>query len=230
MDQAAGSGSRQVEVPVSGDIETDELLPDGLDPGAVGPAPLSWRRRTAVEMVVSGIIGLFASLNLSVEAWKLAQDSTSTFTCDISSVLSCSTVALTPQARVLGFPNAFLGLIFESVVLAVSVAIAAGVRFPRWYMSCVEALYTIALGFALWLFTQSYFVIQVLCPWCLLITLTTILVWSGLTRINLREGTLPAPAGVRRLIASGTDWFVVGLALVVVLGMVGLKYGPELFG
>ncbi len=41
-------------------------------------------------------------------------------------------------------------------------------------------LYTIALFFAFWLFGQSYFIIE-LCPWCLLITLTTTLVFGGIT-------------------------------------------------
>ena len=62
---------------------------------------LSWRRRTACEMAVSGIIGLLVSFVLSIEAWQLAKDSSTTFACDVSSVLSCSTVAQTPQAQVL---------------------------------------------------------------------------------------------------------------------------------
>ena len=62
-------------------------------------------RGTAIEMAVSGIIGLCASFVLSIEAWQLAADQGRTFSCDVSSVLSCSAVAATPQARVLGFPN-----------------------------------------------------------------------------------------------------------------------------
>ena len=97
------------------------------------------------------------------------------------------------QARILGFPNAFLGIFFEAVVLAISVAIFSGVKFPRWYMLGTNLLYTIALFFAFWLFGQSYFIIQVLCPWCLLITLTTTLVFGGITRINIRDGVIQRP-------------------------------------
>lgn len=187
-----------------------------------------WRLRTCAEMVISGVVGLLASFVLSIEAWHLAQDASSTFGCDFNEVLSCSTVALTPQARVLGFPNAFLGIFFEAVVLAVSVAMASGVRFPRWYMWGVQALYTVGLAFALWLFSQSYFVIHVLCPWCLLITVTTTLVWSGLTRINIRDGVLPAPAWWRRLVESGLDWAFVGLFLFLIAAMLVAGYGPRL--
>ena len=190
----------------------------------------SWRRRTSLEMIISGFIGLVTSFVLSIEAWQLAADSSARFGCDVSSVLSCSAVAQTWQARILGFPNAFLGIFFEAVVLAISVAIFAGVTFPRWYMACTNLLYTIALFFAFWLFGQSYFIIQVLCPWCLLITLTTTLVFGGITRINIRDGVIPAPASLRRIVGQGLDWALWGLIVFGVLAMVVGKYGLRLLG
>ena len=190
----------------------------------------AWRRRTSLEMIISGSIGLFTSFFLSIEAWQLAADSSARFGCDISSVLSCSTVAQTWQARILGFPNAFLGIFFEAVVLAISVGIFAGVKFPRWYMLGTNLLYTIALFFAFWLFGQSYFIIQVLCPWCLLITLTTTLVFGGITRINIRDRVIPAPEGLRRIVAQGLDWALWGLIVFGVLAMVVAKYGLKLLG
>ena len=190
----------------------------------------AWRRRTSLEMIISGSIGLFTSFVLSIEAWQLAADSSARFGCDISSVLSCSTVAQTWQARILGFPNAFLGIFFEAVVLAISVGIFAGVKFPRWYMLGTNLLYTIALFFAFWLFGQSYFIIQVLCPWCLLITLTTTLVFGGITRINIRDSVIPAPEGLRRVVAQGLDWALWGLIVFGVLAMVVAKYGLKLLG
>ena len=190
----------------------------------------AWRRRTSLEMIISGSLGLFTSFVLSIEAWQLAADSSARFGCDISSVLSCSTVAQTWQARILGFPNAFLGIFFEAVVLAISVGIFAGVKFPRWYMLGTNLLYTIALFFAFWLFGQSYFIIQVLCPWCLLITLTTTLVFGGITRINIRDGVIPAPEGLRRIVAQGLDWALWGLIVFGVLAMVVAKYGLKLLG
>lgn len=211
---------------MSASPEAEDLLPSYETEGA----RRSWRRRTSVEMVISGIIGLVTSFVLSIEAWQLAADSSARFGCDISSVLSCSAVAQTWQARILGFPNAFLGIFFEAVVLAISVALCAGVRFPRWYMLGTNLLYTVALFFAFWLFSQSYFVIQVLCPWCLLITLTTTLVFAGLTRINVRDGVIPAPQGLRRAVAQGLDWALWGLIIFGVVAMVVAKYGVKLLG
>ena len=211
---------------MSASPEAEDLLPSY----ETKSARRSWRRRTSVEMVISGFIGLVTSFVLSIEAWQLAADSSARFGCDIYSGLSCSAVAQTWQARILGFPNAFLGIFFEAVVLAISVALCAGVRFPRWYMLGTNLLYTVALFFAFWLFSQSYFVIQVLCPWCLLITLTTTLVFAGLTRINVRDGVIPAPQGLRRAVAQGLDWALWGLIIFGVVAMVVAKYGVKLLG
>ena len=207
-------------------VEAEDYLPSYETEGA----RRAWRRRTSLEMMISGFIGLVTSFVLSIEAWQLAANSSARFGCDISSVLSCSAVAQTWQARILGFPNAFLGIFFAAVVLAISVATFAGVKFPRWYMLGTNQLYTIALFFAFWLFGQSYFIIQVLCPWCLLITLTTTLVFGGITRINIRDGVIPAPEGLRRIVAQGLDWALWGLIVFGVLAMVVAKYGLKLLG
>ena len=207
-------------------VEAEDYLPSY----ETEAARRAWRRRTSLEMIISGFIGLVTSFVLSIEAWQLAADSSTRFGCDISSVLSCSAVAQTWQARILGFPNAFLGIFVEAVVLAISVAIFAGVKFPRWYMLGTNLLYTIALFFAYWLFGQSYFIIQVLCPWCLLITLTTTLVFGGITRINIRDRVIPAPQDLRRIVAQGLDWALWGLIVFGVLAMVVAKYGLKLLG
>ena len=207
-------------------LEAEDYLPSYESESA----RRAWRRRTSLEMIISGFIGLVTSFVLSIEAWQLAADSSARFGCDISSVLSCSAVAQTWQARILGFPNAFLGIFFEAVVLAISVGIFAGVKFPRLYMLGTNLLYTIALFFAFWLFGQSYFIIQVLCPWCLLITLTTTLVFGGITRINIRDGVIPVPEGLRRIVAQGLDWALWGLIVFGVLAMVVAKYGLKLLG
>lgn len=189
--------------------------------------PSRWRRTTSIEMIASGAIGLIASFVLSIEAWKLAANSKATFSCDVNTVLSCSTVASTWQSRILGFPNAFLGILFEAVVLSISVATLAGVKFPRWYMLATEALYTIAILFAWWLFIQSFFVIRALCPWCLLITITTTLVWAGLTRINIHDGVLTKRKGVQDFVNYNTDWYITGLVILIILAMIAIELIPS---
>jgi len=215
----------------------DDLVDDDLvdpDPELRTPAPPSWYRRTAIEMIVSGALGLLASFVLSIEAVTLAADKDAKLSCDLNAVISCGTVAQSWQAELFGFPNAFLGIAAEAVVLTVAVALLSGVRFPRWFMLIAQTIYTLGLVFAYWLFAESFFVIKALCPWCLLVTVTTTFVWAGLTRVNVRDGVvgLPGRAGVsmRRFVAAGNDWFVTVAVVVLLAVVVVWRYGWSLLG
>ena len=68
-------------------------------------------------MLLWSAASLTASFVLAVEAVTLAGDQDAVFTCDINAVVSCGTVGSSWQASVFGFPNAFLGLVTEPVVL-----------------------------------------------------------------------------------------------------------------
>ena len=175
------------------------------------------------EMLVSSILGLIASLVLSAEAITLAADPTAGLSCDISSKISCSVVGVSWQANLLGFPNAFLGLISEPVVITVAVAALGGVRFPRWFMATAQAFYFIGFAFAIWLFFQAYFVIGALCPWCLLVTVTTTLVFASITRVNLLDNNLGlsprAHPAVSRWLRLGVDTWITVILIAVMAAM-----------
>jgi uncharacterized membrane protein len=220
------------------DDELEDLDDDDLavldDPDLDKPAPLAWRRRTAIEMAISGAIGLIASFVLSIDFVKLAANPDASLGCSINARINCATVAKDWAAHLLGtyFPNAFLGIAAEAVVITVAVALIGGVVFPRWFMLTAQSIYTVGFVFAWWLFAESYFRIGALCPWCLLITATTTLVWAGLTRINVRDGhLLPGPRGapLRRFVAQGLDWYVTIALILVLVVMVMVKYGYSIF-
>lgn len=193
------------------------------------PIPRASDRRHTVafiEMLLSSIVGLWASLVLSIDAIRLAEDPLADLSCNISSTISCATVGLTWQANLLGFPNAFLGLIAEPVVITIAVAALGGVRFPRWFMLSAQVVYSIGLLFAYWLFYQAYFVIGAMCPWCLLITVTTTLVFASMTRVNILEGHLGAGTRSRleRPLRLGFDAAGVVILLGILAAMVIYKY------
>jgi uncharacterized membrane protein len=210
-----------------------EAVPEAMDEDAVTdwlPAEPAGRRHPGAftEMLLSSLLGLVASLVLSIEAVTLAADPDAALSCDISATISCSTVGLSWQASLLGFPNAFLGLIAEPIVITVAVAGLGGVRFPRWFMLTAQAIYTIGLLFAWWLFFQAYFVIGAMCPWCLLITATTTLVFTSMTRINILDGNIRFPGRAQEKVAywvrMGADVWVALLLIAVVAAMVIVKY------
>ena len=192
------------------------------------------RRWIFGTMLLSALISLTASFVLSVDAIALARDPAANLACNVNSVISCGTVGLSWQASLLGFPNAFLGLIAEPVVITIAVASLGGARFPRWFMMSAQVVYTIGVLFAYWLFQQSMMVIHALCPWCLLVTLSTTLVFSTLTHFNIREGNLWMPKrierSVREFVDADNDLFIVAAVLIVLVALILLKYGAAVFG
>lgn len=184
-------------------------------------------RGAYLEMLISSILGLIASFVLSIDALVLAANPDAIFSCDISAKISCGTVGSSWQANLLGFPNAFIGLISEPVVITLAVAALGGVRFPRWFMVTAQAFYAIGFVFAIWLFFQAYFVIGALCPWCLLITVTTTLVFASITRVNILDDNISfgrAHAAVKRALASWVDVYLVIIVLVIMAAMVWVRY------
>lgn len=185
-------------------------------------------------MLFSACLSLLASFVLSVDAIELAKNPAADLACNINQVISCGTVGASWQASLLGFPNAFLGLIAEPVVITIAVASLAGVKFPRGFMLAAQVVYTIGVAFAYWLFFQAMYVIGALCPWCLLVTLSTTLVFVTLTHVNLRDGNLFLPPRAQQAALTGlrlgVDLFVVVAWLLGLAVLIISHYGPALLG
>lgn len=175
------------------------------------------------EMLVFAVISLIASAVLSIDAITLAADPNAELACTINSLLDCAKVGRTWQANVFGFPNAFLGLVSEPVVMTIAVASLCKVRFPRWFMFTANVCYLLGVIFAYWLLFQSTFVIGALCPWCLTVTLSTTFVFASMTAWNIREENLFLPPGAqaRALSFVRNGWFTIALiawlAIVVII-------------
>jgi uncharacterized membrane protein len=184
-------------------------------------------------MLFSACLSLTASLVLSIDAVRLAADPGTSLSCNLNAVISCGTVASSWQAQLLGFPNAFLGLMAEPVVITIAVASLGGARFPRWFMFSAQVVYSFGLVFAYWLLYQSMFHIGALCPWCLLVTASTTLVFSTLTHVNIRDGNLWLPpriqAALTNAVNSGFDAIIVTIWLLTLALVIVLKYGAQLF-
>ncbi len=180
------------------------------------------------EMLVSSLLSLIASLVLSAEAITLAANPNAVFSCDISAKISCSVVGASWQASLLGFPNAFLGLIAEPVVITIALASLAGVVFPRWFMNAAWVVYTAGLVFAYWLLYQAYFNIGALCPWCLLVTVTTTMVFASMTRVNIYRNTFGLSEGLHarltRWLDAWLDQYIVVVIFVVIGAMIVVRY------
>ncbi|NTW61791.1 vitamin K epoxide reductase family protein [Candidatus Saccharibacteria bacterium] len=185
------------------------------------------------SMLVGSVASLIAALVLSIDAFEIAKNPNVQLSCSINAVVNCATVAKTTYASLLGFPNSFLGLISEPVVITVAVAGLFGVKFPRQFMFVAQLFYTAGFIFAYYLFFIGLTVIHAVCPWCLLVTLSTTFVLFSVTRYNIREGNLYLPDKLsdraKEFISNDYDKLLLMVLVFAIFTLLILNYGSGLF-
>jgi uncharacterized membrane protein len=178
------------------------------------------------SMLVGAAFSLLAAFVLSTEAIEIAKNPNVQLSCSVNVIVNCATVARHPSASLLGFPNSFLGMVAEPVVITVAIAGLAGVKFPRRFMFAAQIFYSAGFIFA-------YYLLQALCPWCLLVTLSTTFVFFSMTRYNIRENNLYLPkkaaTWAKGIIAKDYDKLLLALFVVAVIAGIIIKYGSALF-
>ncbi|MEU6077941.1 vitamin K epoxide reductase family protein [Micromonospora sp. NPDC047074] len=170
-------------------------------------------------LTIGGIVGALAAFVLAVEKIALLEDPGYTPTCSINPILSCGSIMATGQAEVFGFPNPLIGLAAFPVVAAAGAALLAGARLPRWWWLALQAGTVFGVVFVHWLFFQSLYRIGALCPYCMVVWVAMIVLFTYATLHNLERGHLPAP---RRLTATllrvhsaiPTTWLLILTALI----------------
>ena len=182
----------------------------------------------AFIMLIGSALGLLASFMLSIEALILAKNSHAVLSCDLNSVLSCSTVANHWSATILGFPNSFIGVMTLPVMVTIAVALLAGAKFPKWFMQAAQAGAVAGMVFAAWMFYMSYIEIGVLCPWCLTLDAGMTLIFFGLTRYNILRKNI-SWRGAQKFVSGGYDALIAVSVIVLVVVAIIAKFGGQLF-
>lgn len=184
-------------------------------------------------MLVGGVLGFLAAFVLSVEKLELIKNSDATLSCSVNLVLNCANVMKTPQAELFGFPNSFIGIAGFAVVIAVAAGALMGVKYTRAYLVTAQIFFGLGLLFAYWLFFQSVYVIQILCPWCLVVTFATTIIFECLLRYNLRNNSFALNKTrhitVQTFLDKDYDRLIVGVWLLIMVALVFLKFGEALF-
>jgi uncharacterized membrane protein len=186
-------------------------------------------------MLAFGIIGLLASFTLSVEEIHLLKQPDAVLSCTINLVLNCATVMQTWQASVFGFPNMLIGLMAYPVVITTAIVALTGAdkKLPRWFWIAAHICYGLGAIFAYWLFFNSLYDIQVLCPWCLVVTFSTTILFATITHYMIRDNLYNLPENidnkVRLYLRKDIGKLLVASWLVLMIVLVIMKFGEGLF-
>lgn len=184
-------------------------------------------------VAVFAAVGLLCSLILSVEKLHLLENPDAQLACSVNVFLNCATVMNTPEASLLGFPNSFIGMMAYSVLLTVAIAYLFGAKLPRGFMALAQLGVTVEIIFAYWLFFDSVFIIQVLCPFCLLVTFSSTMIFAAITRYNILEKNLylspKTQAFLEKLVARDYDKMIVAGWVVAMIALVLVRF-PGILG
>jgi len=184
-------------------------------------------------MLGFAVVAFIAAFVLSVEKLEIIKNPDAALSCSVNLVLNCASVMKTSQAEIFGFPNSYIGIAGFAIVIAVAIGGLIGVKYSRAYLVTAQVFYGLGLVFAYWLFFNSVYAIQVLCPWCLVVTVATTIIFEALLRYNLRQNNFglakPTNKRVQNWLDKDYDKLIVAGWLVLMIALVFLKFGNGLF-
>lgn len=156
-----------------------------------------WTLNTVLPyiLIISGIIGYGAAFIIMYDKLQLLQNPNFVTSCNLNPIVSCGSVMQSDQAEAFGFPNPFIGLGAFPVLAAVGLAMLAGARFKRWFWLGLWAGLVFAVGFVHWLFFQSVYRIEALCPYCMAVWTVSITSFWYVTLYSIDHQYLRLPKG-----------------------------------
>ena len=180
-------------------------------------------RQTAWILVVGGIIGIFASIELIIQKIAVLSDPEFVPNCDINPILSCGSVISTEQASLFGFPNPVLGVIGFTVVIMFGALLFAGIELPRLMWLGLNFGALAGMVFVIWLVSQSLYAIGALCPWCMVVWAVTIPIFWQVTTDNLASNKLSLGKSLSEIIVT-LKWILVAGSYLIIAGLIFVRW------
>ena len=177
-------------------------------------------KKLAWIWIIFGLIGWIAAFALVLEKIHVLEQPAAALSCDLNVFISCKSVMASAQSHIFGFPNPLIGVAGFAIPITIGFATLAGAKLGEWFYRMMVAGFGMAFIFVLWLSSQSIFVINVLCPYCMLAWFGTIpLFWHTLLWA-LHEDIIQGPASWAAFFDASYKraWlFTAGTELVLVL-------------
>ena len=180
-------------------------------------------RQTAWILVVGGIIGIFASIELIIQKIAVLSDPEFVPNCDINPILSCGSVISTEQASLFGFPNPVLGVIGFTVVIMFGALLFAGIELPRLMWLGLNFGALAGMVFVIWLVSQSLYAIGALCPWCMVVWAVTIPIFWQVTTDNLASNKLSLGKSLSEIIVT-LKWILIAATYLIIMALIFVRW------
>lgn len=176
-------------------------------------------------VVVFSITGFISSFVLTLERIYLLENPGAKLSCSINTTFNCATVMNSWQSEVLGFPNPLLGISGYTItgVIAVFYLLQKKVNKFFGYAGFYGSL--AAVIFSYWLLYHSMYVINSLCPYCLVSCVSATMIFYAFLIYALQNNYLKFGENLNNniniLINKG--WYITPISIWIML-MVVLIY------
>lgn len=144
---------------------------------------------------VGGLIGLTAMTWQASERIHMLKNPGVSLNCNLNPIVDCGSVLGNKLSAVLGFPNAFLGMIFFAILVSSGLMLLSGSTFKGWYRYFVMFVATILMTFSVWFFGVSLYILGKICLFCVVGWIVSVpIFWYSLLHflqsITLKNSTL----------------------------------------
>ena len=162
---------------------------------------LQLKKTIPIIILVAGIIGLVCSLALGIEKMALLKNPSENLICNLNPVISCGSAMQSKQASFLGVDNSLLGTAAFAALATIGFTLLAGAKYKKWFWQLLGVGGLVGLLASHFLIFTSLYIINTLCPFCMVIWVTTIVFGVYITIYNIEAGHLTPPKALRGIAA-----------------------------
>lgn len=139
-------------------------------------------------LTFGGTAGMVAMTWQASERLSMLKNPNIALSCNLNPIVDCGSVLANRWAALFGFPNAFIGMIVFAMLALSGLFLLFGTKPNKAYRNIVMILSLVLLGFSLWFFGMSLYVINKICIFCAVGWFVSIPIFVYSTA-NLRQDT-----------------------------------------
>lgn len=138
-------------------------------------------RGFAILIIFVAIVGIIASLVLTLDKIHVIKDPNYNPACNINPVFSCGSVMRTGQSEIAGVPNTIVGLMAFPALMMVGVSMLFGAKYNKNFWILFKIVALLGLFGVFYLFFQGVYRINALCLYCMSVWVVVLLLnWYAL--------------------------------------------------
>ncbi|APX32085.1 hypothetical protein BH708_04335 [Brachybacterium sp. P6-10-X1] len=173
-------------------------------------------RLTGAVLLIGGLLGWIAALALQLDKEILLANPGASLGCDINPFISCGDVMMTWQASALGIPNQAIGLAGFAIMAVAGSLMLSDTQAPTWFRWARLGGMTFAFGYVHFLAISAIFLIEALCPWCMVIwAVTAPMFFANLAHL-IENGDLRIPGPLGRVLRHWVVLSLIWYAVVII--------------